>query len=83
MNGFLVAVRCDHDDVPLGLFATREEAAEFARRGTLALVNDTCAKFKPAAFGSGDDAYYIVVIEFIGGRPTGDMAEFDLQGVPS
>lgn len=65
MNGFLVVIRCVRDDLPVGLYATEEEAREAATKiGRRDLIN------------AGDlfkldyltQAQTVVLMEFAGGR---------------
>jgi hypothetical protein len=71
MTCFLLVARCYVDDVPLGIYATADEARAAAKcmtRRDLSVLAEV-AGFPCDAEPISDDAIHIV--EFTGGRPTG------------
>jgi hypothetical protein len=68
MNGFLVFVRCNSDDLPIGLFATEDEAITFAwnNRG-----NDALKTIEDVLNIDASPTICTHVIEFKNGVPVG------------
>jgi hypothetical protein len=77
MNGFLLIARCNVSEIPLRLFASRDEAEDFllrvAQRGRVQSL---------ARHAAGDDApevRAVSLVEFRGGQPlpAEELVSFD------
>lgn len=67
MNGFLVLGRATIDDIPLGLFMRREDAAAFAANVDVAYVR----KVAHDVMGLDvSEVHAVGIVEFKGGEPT-------------
>lgn len=67
MNGYLVLVRCNLDDVPVRFFPTLEEAAIYAQRQD---IEETADNIAQDVFGVElSQANYVDVVKFQDGVP--------------
>jgi hypothetical protein len=69
MNGFLVLVQCWDDNVPIGLYATRDEANR-AVRETLDNPEEWMEDWEDSSL------FRVFMIEFWDGRPVGEGFEW-------
>jgi hypothetical protein len=79
MNGFLVMLRCNMEDVPLAFYATLDFAAETARRA---------AKFPDAAregvigkidYPGRSALNHVLIVRFEDGQPVQTVAGFEIE----
>ena len=93
MNGYLLTLTGSMDDMPVGLFKTRKEAVEFAKKFPAGPVDEVPDRDTPApllqarrVFGRGpsrSEKYGYQLTGFMYGRPVDNEVWFDENGNPN